>query len=137
MLIGLHLLDRVNRVALTTWLQAPERVIHLICRVSVVIIRVDDHLALCLLYVTVLFLAVPLSFFLDLLVPLLSEANILIGLVQISGSWLFPEFLSLLSDAFDDFLPSRSFDLMLPILYGVHGSILHLKLELGLRVQIP
>ncbi len=104
-------------MALTTWLQAPERVIHLICRVSVVIIRVDDHLALCLLYVVVLFLAVPLSFFLDLLVPLLSEANILIGLLLISGSWLFPQLLSLLSDAFDDFLPSRRFDLVLPILY--------------------
>ena len=132
----MHLLDWVNRVALTTWLQAPERVIHLICRVSVVIIRVDDHLALRLLYVAVLFLAVPISFFLDLSVPFLSEADILIGVLLISGSLLFPEFLSL-SDAFDDFLPSRSFDSVLPILNRVQGSILHGELELRLRVQIP
>jgi hypothetical protein len=102
-------------VALTTWLQAPERVIHLECRVTVIIIRVDYHLALFLLSFTVLFLSLPVSFVLNLPVPFLREAHRLLSNLLISGIWLFDEFWGL-SDALDDLLPTRSFDFMLAIL---------------------
>ena len=123
-------------MALATWLQAPERVIHLECRVAVVVIRVDNHLALCLVPVTNLFLSLPISFFQHLPVPFLSETHGLLGVMLIPGSWLFAEFGGLL-DALGNFLSSRSFDLMLPILKVVRRCVLHGELELGLRVQIP
>ena len=123
-------------MALATWLQAPERVIYLECGVAVVVIRVDNHLALCLVPVTSLFLSLPISFVLDLPVPFLSEAHGLLSVLLISGDWHFTEFGGL-PDALGDFLPSRSFDLMLPILKVVRGSVLHGQLELGLRVKIP
>ena len=123
-------------MALTTWLQAPERVIHLECRVTVIIIRVDYHLALSLLSVTVLFLSLPVSFFLNLPVPFLREAHRLLGNLLISGSWLFDEIWGL-SDALDDLLPSKSIDFMLAILNVVRGSVLHGELEFRLRVKIP
>jgi hypothetical protein len=132
----LHLLDRVYRVALTAWLQAPERIIHLECGVAVIVIRVDNHLALCLVPVTNLFLSLPISFFQHLPVPFLSETHGLLGMMLIPGSWLFAEFWGL-PDALGDFLSSRSFDLMLPILKVVRGSVLHGELESSLRIQIP
>lgn len=132
----MHLLDWVNRVALTAWLQAPKWVIHLVCRVAVVIIRVDNNLVLCLLSVAFLFLTLSLSFFLDLFVPFLREGHRWLCVLLISGSWLFAEFWRL-PDALDDLLPTSSFDFMLAILNVVRGSILHGQLELGLRVQIP
>jgi len=123
----LHLFCWIDCVTLTARLQTTKRVINLISWVVVIVIRVDNHLALFLLPVSVLLLLDSILLFLNLFVPVFNK-TLRTGFFPISLLGLLTK--SKLYGLLPFVLHS-----MLPILDWVRRSILHLKLKLSLRVH--